>query len=208
MGNAIALLAAEHAAIHRAMGVLSRLCEQAAAGAADNHADNAGQILEFLREFAEGCHNAKEERLLFPALSRRGVPATQGAIAAQLAGRHQRRQLIDAMTRSQAAWSAGHRGAGTRFSAAATAYHALHEKQVAAEHDVLFVVADRVLDTLAQDALTHAFGQFDLQVLGRSRRSALYRQLDKLQLQYPATGVTAAQARGASRAPRATVWVP
>jgi len=120
MGSAIAILAAEHAAIQRAVGLLGRLCEQAATGAAHIHTHSAGQVLEFLREFAERCHNAKEEELLFPALIQRGIPSNHGLLAAQLAGRRQGRQLMDAMTRAQAAWAAGKAGAGGRFSAAAT----------------------------------------------------------------------------------------
>ena len=204
MGSAIAILAAEHTAIQRAVGVLGRLCEQAAIGAADNHAHSAGQVLEFLSEFAERCHNAKEEELLFPALARRGIPSNRGPLAAQLAGRRQGRQLMDAMTRAQAAWAAGNAGAGGRFSAAATAYHALLEQHVTAEQDVVFAVANQVLDDVAQDALTHAFGQFELQVLGAGRRSALYRQLDRLLLRYPSAAVAAAHARAGSKIQRAT----
>jgi hemerythrin-like domain-containing protein len=203
MGSATAILAAEHAAIQRAVGVLGRLCEQAAAGAADDHAHSAGQVLEFLREFAQRCHNAKEEELLFPALVRRGIPSNRGLLAAQLAGRRQGRQLMDAMTWAQAAWAAGKAGAGSRFSAAATAYHALLEQHVAAEHDVVFAVAEQALDDVAQDALTHAFGRFELQVLGTGRRSALYRQLDRLLLRYPSAAIATAHAGVASKTPGA-----
>lgn len=204
MGSAIAILAAEHAAIQRAMGVLGRLCEQAAAGLADHHAHSAGQVLEFLNEFAERCHNAKEEELLFPALVRRGISSDRGPLAAQLAGRQQGRRLIDAMIRAQAAWAGGHASAGGRFSAAATAYHALLEQTVTAEQDVVFTLADQVLDDVAQDALTHAFARFELQVLGTDRRAALYRQLDKLLLRYPSPRMAAAHASAASQSQRAT----
>lgn len=200
MGSAITILAAEHAAIRRAVGVLGRLCEQAAAGAAgaaDEHAHSAGQVLEFLREFAERCHNAKEEELLFPAMVHRGIPSNGGLLSAQLAGRRQGRQLMDAMTLAQAAWATGKAGAGGRFSAAATAYHALLEQHVAAEQDVVFAVADQVLDDVAQDALTHAFGRLELHVLGTGRRSALYRQLDRLLLRYPSAAIATGYASGA-----------
>lgn len=199
MGSAIAILAAEHAAIQRAVGVLGRLCEQAAAGAADEHAHSAGQVLEFLREFAERCHNAKEEELLFPALVRRGISSDRGLLSAQLAGRRQGRQLMDAMTLAQAAWATGKAAAGGRFSAAATAYHALLERHVAAEQDVVFAVADQVLDDVAQDALANAFGRLELQVLGTGRRSALYRQLDTLLLRYPSAAIATGYASGASK---------
>jgi hemerythrin-like domain-containing protein len=197
MGSAIAILAAEHAAIQRAVGVLGPLCEHAAPRAAAQHAPPAGQVQEFLREFAERCHNAKEEELLFPALVRRGISSDRGLLAAQLAGRRQGRQLMDAMTLAQAAWATGKAAAGGRFSAAATAYHALLEQHVAAEQDVVFAVADQVLDDVAQDALTHAFGRFELHVLGTGRRSALYRQLDRLLLRYPSAAIATGYASGA-----------
>ena len=32
------------------------------------------QVVEFMREFADRCHHAKEERILFPEMVRKGVP--------------------------------------------------------------------------------------------------------------------------------------
>jgi len=202
MGDAIEILMTEHAAIQQAMAVLGRICEQAARGPADNHAQRAGQALEFLSEFADRCHNAKTEQLLFPALARRGMLSDRGPVAAQLAGHRQGRQLLDAMTRTQLAWASGARSAGARFSAAATAYHALMDRIIPAEHDVVFTAADRLLDPVTQHALAHAFGQFDAQVLGTTRRVHLSRQLDALVADYaPVAGQrTAAANRSANTA--------
>jgi hemerythrin-like domain-containing protein len=57
----------EHAPIRRAVIVLERMVLEAESGAPiDRHAVNA--LLIFLHYFADVCHQAKEETILFPAL--------------------------------------------------------------------------------------------------------------------------------------------
>ena len=47
------------------------------------------QIIDFMRIYADKCHHGKEEDLLFPALTERGVP-TQGCPVGALRGDHKR----------------------------------------------------------------------------------------------------------------------
>lgn len=185
MGSAIAVLAHEHAAIERAVQALGRLCELAAAGMVDVLAHHAGQVLQFLTEFAQPCHDGKEAQLLLPALARRGTSSDRQAVDAQLADLRLAGQLVEAMARTQAAWAAGKRGAGARFSAAATAYHALFDGHLVATQDVLSELADRLLDEQAQAALVQAFRRFESRLLDGGRRAALFAQLDRLAAQYP-----------------------
>jgi hemerythrin-like domain-containing protein len=185
MSSAIAVLAHEHAAMERAAQVLGCLCERAAAGVVDVLAHHAGLALEFLTEFAQPCHDGKEAQLLLPALARRGTSSDRQAVGAQLATLQLGGQLVEAMARTQAAWAAGRRGAGARFSAAATAYHALLGGHVAATRDVLAELTDRLLGGQAQDALLEAFARFESRLLDGDRRTALFAQLDRLAAQYP-----------------------
>mgnify|MGYP005818382279 CR=1 FL=1 len=191
MGSAIAVLAHEHADIERAAQALGCLCEQAAAGVVDVLAHHAGLALQFLTEFAQPCHDGKEVQLLLPALARRGTSSDRHAVGAQLAALQLGGQLVEAMARTQAAWAAGKRGAGARFSAAATAYHALLDGHVAVTRDVLLELTDRLLGEQAQDALVQAFGHFESRLLDGDRRAALFAQLDRLVAQYPPAPVLA-----------------
>jgi hemerythrin-like domain-containing protein len=184
MGTAVIALRAENETLLQAAGVLGRLCQQAAREALDRHASDAGELLAFLAEFGEGCHYAKKERLLFPALAQRGVAPDSAPLAVQRSGRVQARELLDAMRHAQADWAAGNGRSGRRFSIAATAYHALLEWLIDAERSVLFAIVDRVLDHHEQKRLVRAFAQFDREVLGNARRQALMGGVEALRRQY------------------------
>jgi hemerythrin-like domain-containing protein len=167
MGSATQILVTEHQAIRRMLGVLDRLCEQAAAGNPDGHAESASQVLEFLQGFADRCHHGKEEQHLFPAEHRQG------------------RDLIAAMASAQAAWASGDQGAGARFGAAASAYQSLLDAHIEKENNVLFVMADRLLDPATQDALVEEFERFEEHVMGPGRHAALHAMMDALLSHYP-----------------------
>ena len=63
------ILTEEHNQIRRAMNVLSAITHQIQQGrSVDIH--NVNAILLFLHSFADRCHQAKEESILFPAIRR------------------------------------------------------------------------------------------------------------------------------------------
>lgn len=184
MGTAVTALRTENETLLQAAGVLGRLCQQAACKALDHHARHAGDLLAFLAEFGDGCHYAKKEQLLYPALAQRGVAPDSGPVALQRCGRVQARELLAAMRYAQADWAAGGGRSGQRFSIAATAYHALLEWLIDAERGVLFVIVDRVLDHREQSRLVRAFARFDGEVLGSERRQTLLGGVEALRRQY------------------------
>jgi hemerythrin-like domain-containing protein len=184
MGRAVTALRTENECLLQAAGVLGRVCQQAGRKSLDEHATHAGRVLEFLTDFGDGCHYAKKEQLLFPALMQRGVAADTGPVAVQRSGRLQAKDLLDAMRHAQAGWAGGSSRSGRRFSTAATAYHALIEWLIDAERNVLFTLVDSLLDHREQMRLTRAFMQFDRDVLGHERRRALVGDLQTLRAQY------------------------
>lgn len=140
-------LRAEHALILRALDAL--------AGAADGLERGAGlpdgwwdDLITWLRAFADRNHHGKEERALFPAMARAGVPAGAGGPLGVMLDEHKEgRLLIQGMEATDPAARAG----------AARAYIALLRAHIDKENDVLFPVADAVIDEAAQRSLTDEF---------------------------------------------------
>ena len=95
------------------------------------------------------------------------------------------RDLVAGMASAQAAWADGDQGAGARFSAAATAYQSLLEAHIDKENNILFVIADRLLDPTTQDTLVEEFERFEENVMGPGRHAALHAQMDALLTHYP-----------------------
>ena len=76
-------LVAEHDIIKRALSVLEKVVAQIESGQSvpDEFPKWAPQ---FFRHFADQCHHAKEEDLLFPLLKERGIPEEGGPIGCML----------------------------------------------------------------------------------------------------------------------------
>jgi len=58
--------------------------EQAASHPETLDLTTAEKMVDFLRNFADRCHHAKEQDLLFPAMAARGLPLDTGPIAVML----------------------------------------------------------------------------------------------------------------------------
>ncbi len=148
MKTATQTLRDEHVLILRALDVLERALEPATPLSPGWWA----QLLTWLRAFADRSHHAKEEAALFPALERAGLPREGGPIATMLAEHDEGRALIQAMDLAP--------DAGAR-AAAARRYVALLRAHIARENEVLFPMADAVLDDEGQRDLARAFEAAD-----------------------------------------------
>lgn len=141
------ILREEHVVILRALAVLESATARLARGAALPDGWWA-ELIEWLRAFADRNHHAKEERALFPAMARAGVPAGSGGpIGVMLEEHAEGRALVQAM-------AAG--GPGER-AVAARKYIELLRNHIDKENGVLFPLADAVLEDDARRALGRDF---------------------------------------------------
>jgi len=141
-----AVLLDEHRVILRALDALERAAEGLAAARPLPDGAWSG-LLDWLRAFADRNHHAKEERSLFPAMVKAGVPSEGGPIGVMLEEHERGRALIQAMDR----------GAPADRAARAREYAALLRAHIAKENDVLFPLADAVLDERAVQELRREF---------------------------------------------------
>jgi hemerythrin-like domain-containing protein len=109
------------------------------------------ELLEWLRAFADARHHAKEENVLFPAMIKAGVPPRGGPVDVMLEEHAEGRTLMAALAT----------GASTARAAAARRYVGLLREHIAKENEVLFPLADAVLDEQAQAALLRDFAEAD-----------------------------------------------
>lgn len=73
MNNPIHMLKHEHLVIMKVVDAMDLLRQRMASGEVMNVA-LFREIIKFMRKFADQCHHAKEEDLLFPAMVALGVP--------------------------------------------------------------------------------------------------------------------------------------
>jgi hemerythrin-like domain-containing protein len=155
----------EHRVIEQVLNCLERmagLCEQGQA----IEAEAANQALDFIRTFADGCHHAKEEDLLFPLLEQKGFSREHGPTGVMLAEHEEGRRLVRAMTESVAKCAAGAADAAREFAAAARAYVALLRQHIQKEDHCLFTMANHALTPNDQQSLEQSFERVQRDKIG------------------------------------------
>ena len=120
-----------------------------------------GDAIDFLRNFADGCHHAKEEKELFPVLESAGISREHGPIGCMLDEHEMGRTLIRKIESNIDAAGKGGAEAGSILRNAASAYIRLLRQHIDKEDNVLFVMADRALGPEEQDLMRGAFERAD-----------------------------------------------
>lgn len=175
----------EHQVILRALLVLERLTSRAEGGDGFEH-EAFSRCVEFLRLFADACHHAKEEDLLFPAMEARGVPREGGPIGVMLYEHTVSRGLVSEMGLALEAHSTGDSGAAGRFIAAARGYVSLLRDHINKEDNVLYMIGDNVMTPDDQASLCSKFCEVGCKTFGGKKREELERIADELETAWPA----------------------
>src|SRR5262249_51908053 len=146
------ILKQEHRVIERVLDALERMMERDAV-------EKQFMLLaiDFFRNFADGCHHAKEEEALFPMLERAGVPRDGGPIGVMLHEHDLGRMLIRTMLTNLDAAAAGGAGAIRLGELAARQFIAMLRAHIQKEDNVLFAMADHVLNADRQRELMSSF---------------------------------------------------
>ena len=166
-----ATLRREHELVCRALAGADAL----AASARETGLVDAGAVrdfIEFSKSFTDGCHHAKEERLLFPLMRERGDQA--GApVAAMLREHEGGRERVRRLEGCLEPASAGDREAVAAVVENLSAYAALLRSHIAKENNVLFPLADHLLDADDQRELAEAFERVETEETGPGEHERL-----------------------------------
>lgn len=179
MGKATTDLRHEHDAILNVFGILDRMLIDEKNSDEVNLAF-AGGLTNFLVTFADTCHHGKEENYLFKALEQAGVPNAGGPIGAMLQEHVIGRDYITAMKEAVASSDLA------AFKRQVVGYRDLLRAHIFKENNVLFALADHMLDDVSQDGLFEKFEAWEEDVVGQGVHEMLHAQIDKWAKQYPA----------------------
>ncbi len=150
-------LKAEHRVIKRMLVVLEKLVREMERGAPPRTSLLA-QGVEFFRLYADACHHAKEEDLLFPVLERRGVPREGGPIGVMLEEHRIGRSLVARMAAALDGFDADEgKAAQDEFCEAASSYLQLLTQHIYKEDNILFEIGDQVMAGADQVQLAAGF---------------------------------------------------
>lgn len=166
--NVTAVLTEEHRLILRMIELLERNTARLERGEFQDWRFFLDAV-DFIRNYADRFHHAKEEDILFRELVRNGMPPENSPVAAMLLAHDQGRAFVRGMEEAARAAQAGARGAAARIVENARGYAALLRDHIDKEDHILYPLAERVLpeewhaDIRAGYAAAEAAAPADLQ---------------------------------------------
>ena len=176
-------LVEEHHAVLVALKILGKVA--AAIGEKDGQAPgHLEQLLDFFKGFVDRCHHGKEEDVLFPELERRGVRRDGGPIGVMLAEHEIGRGHVRAMTERLQALRSGDAGAVVGIGEHTVAYREMLEAHIQKENNVLFPMADRLIDGAVAERLAEQFEVIERERVGEGKHEAYHAMLHGLKEAY------------------------
>ena len=133
-------------------------------GACD--AQTVEKMADFFKMFVDRCHHAKEERHLFPALERHGVPKEGGPLGVMLSEHEEGRGYVRAIAAALPGLKAGRNAAAAQLADGLLAYTTLLRAHIDKEERVLFAMADRLLTPKECQDMVKAFDKVETEEIG------------------------------------------
>jgi hemerythrin-like domain-containing protein len=121
-------------------------------------ADHIGDIVDIIRNFADGLHHAKEENLFFPALENKGFSPQQGPVAVMLHEHVEGRNFVKGIADNLELLKNGNKSAVDDIYFNMRGYADFLRNHIGKENNILFRMADKVLSEGEQH---HLLSQFD-----------------------------------------------
>lgn len=153
------ILMEEHRIILNVLACLHSIVVEAEKGKLN--AESAKSAIDFFRNFADGCHHAKEEDRLFVVMHEHGFPRESGPIGVMLTEHEDGRRFVRGMARALDRASRGESEAINEFSENARDFIALLQAHIDKEDHVLFPMADQTLADEAANALLADFKKIE-----------------------------------------------
>ncbi len=159
----------EHQVILRVLGCFEvALARSRESGQAS--AEMFAPFVEFFEGFADRCHHCKEEDRLFPQLEKHGIPRDGGPIGVMLHEHTLARAHVKAISESIAAADTGDQNALQQIVTEGEALIDLLRNHIAKEDNVLFEMADQVIQGSSLAQLTCAYAQAESENADTNRR--------------------------------------
>ncbi len=134
----------EHRLILRMISLLEANVARTAEGCCGNWQFYLDGV-DFIRNYADRFHHAKEEDVLFEALINNGMPRDHSPVAAMLMEHEQGRAHVRALEAAAMEARAGLPGREAAMAEHAKAYASLLREHIAKEDDILYPLAERLI---------------------------------------------------------------
>jgi hemerythrin-like domain-containing protein len=130
--------------------------------------------VDFIRNYADRFHHAKEEDVLFKVLVANGMPEQNSPVAAMLMAHDQGREFVRGMEKGAMQALAGDGNPAAEIVRNARGYIALLRDHIDKEDNILYPLAERVLPETMRPGMTEAYSAAEAKTPGLEEK---YRRL-------------------------------
>jgi hemerythrin-like domain-containing protein len=152
----IKMLTHEHEVILKVIGGLGKIGRALERGERADP-ETLRRIVRFMREFADRCHHAKEEELLFPALVSKGAPAAGCPIGGLREEHGKGRKLVTALAEAVDKYAASPGAGGRDIATIAKEIGDLYTNHIWKENEMVFPMASRLFSDAEREQLFEKF---------------------------------------------------
>lgn len=173
------ILMEEHRVIERVLTSLEIAANRLSAGQTVPM-DFFLKAVDFIKNFADGCHHKKEEGILFAAMAANGMPQDSEPLSIMLEEHEQGRRLTRAMREGAERVQGGDTPALSQVIQNALDYVTLLRGHIQKEDQILFPMADDVIPVGQHQQLTADFDRIEHEETGEGVHETYHRIADEL----------------------------
>jgi len=172
----------EHRVIERMLKVLTVVAEQAKAVEIDG--ETFEKAIDFIRNFADNFHHAKEEGELFPLIESKGIPKDSGPIGMMLQEHDVGRNYVKDMDDSLQKYKAGDKSQATTISRNALGYVTLLAEHIMKEDNILYPMGNRVISDQERIFLVRRFKEIEAKAAGEGVPEKYHNLVNELERKF------------------------
>jgi hemerythrin-like domain-containing protein len=174
------LLVEEHEIIERMLTVLNKAADKLEKGEKVNPQAFL-DAADFIRNFADRCHHAKEEDILFKLMGERGLPQLSGPVGVMLTEHQYGREYNESMEKATREWASGNEQAKAIIIESARNYTRLLSAHIQKENKILYPMGNRIFSPEDQEMLKEKFEEVEKSEIGEGVHEKYLRLLEKLE---------------------------
>ncbi len=175
-------LVKEHDLIERMIAVLNKATERLEAGE-KVPAEVFFQAVDFIRNFADHTHHAKEEDILFRLMEERGIPRDGGPVGVMLIEHDHGRQFTKGLEEAARRYQQGDQSAASEIISNARGYAQLLTEHIYKENNILYPMGNRVFSSEDQQWLEEEFERVDKEKIGEETIRKYQQMVEELEKQ-------------------------
>ena len=146
----------EHQLILRVLALLEKNATLTAEGSFHDYRFFLDGV-DFIRNYADRFHHAKEEDILFEALIENGMPRANSPVAAMLMEHDLGRAFVKGMEEAATRALNGEAGQDEAIVTNARGYLELLREHISKEDDILYPLAERLIPAEKRDAIVQGY---------------------------------------------------